>query len=364
MTFPIRLAAEERSWILYKVTDRATNQLINLYISKINPCYIQFLEEAILQDLAIRGADMILSRGYGNRLSYESADTKEERILASIGELQIAQNLVVSVTFSFNGRTHSRKWVQSIQIMQYQTMISNPEGNSTGPLQPMDYAEVLVTYDQDNEEAKDDVITSALLLKRDTVLSLDESNALVRLASIQTIGTLEDEQIVKLDNADVTVQLTCREVARELHKKLEDMRMELFIRSLQYPRPNEIIALRLQVGRVECESICISDADMTVTTNAEGRHRLIIESRNKCTLVSQVLVEDFFNPASTRRDYSGLTYVVQYQEDGTRKVYKYEHGFRHLNLSGAQAGRMLELAWTTMSTSPQGQRESLGPAEN
>lgn len=46
---------------------------------------IQFLEEAILQDLAIRGADMILSRGYGNRLSYESADTKEERILASIG---------------------------------------------------------------------------------------------------------------------------------------------------------------------------------------------------------------------------------------------------------------------------------------
>lgn len=52
--------------------------------------------------------------------------------------------------------------------MQYQTMISNPEGNSTGPLQPMDYAEVLVTYDQDNEEAKDDVITSALLCKLNT----------------------------------------------------------------------------------------------------------------------------------------------------------------------------------------------------
>ena len=46
---------------------------------------VQTLEEAILQDLAIRRADAILDQGSGNSLCYRSVDTGEERVLASIG---------------------------------------------------------------------------------------------------------------------------------------------------------------------------------------------------------------------------------------------------------------------------------------
>ncbi|OTA62299.1 hypothetical protein K449DRAFT_50901 [Hypoxylon sp. EC38] len=338
LTFPARLAGKERSWILYKTTDTVTNQLVTLYITNIHPSYIHTLEETILQDLAIRRADLILSQGSGNSLCYVSAETEEERILASIGELRIAQKSVESVTFNNGGRTYSRKYVDNVQILQYQTMMLGPikERSQAEPLQPLDYAEVLITYDDQDEEARGDVVSTTLHLKRNTVLRLDDSHALVRADSIQVMGTFMDEHTVSLGDVGVTIQLTSKEAARELHQKLEDMRMELFIRSLQYPRSDEAVALRLQVATVECEYMSISDADITITLDDHGKHRLIIESRNKCTLLSQVLAEDFFSSPLGKPNYSRPTYVVQYEEDGTRNVYKYERGFKYLSLGGTQ----------------------------
>ncbi|KAI6083642.1 hypothetical protein F4821DRAFT_190588 [Hypoxylon rubiginosum] len=338
LAFPVRLAAAERSWIIYKAVDRTTNQLVTLYIVQINPSYIQSLEETVLQDLAIRRADMILSQGVGNSLTYISADTEEERVLASIGELKIAQKSVESVTFTHDGSSHSRKWVDNIQILQYQTLNLNAvmRKGQEEPLQPMEYAEIMITYDQQEEDDQDDVMSNTLNLRRDTISKLDDSNALVCINSIDVTGTFNDGRTVSLDHVGVTVQLTSRKAATELHEKLEDMRMELFIRSLQYPRSYEKVALRLQVAKVECDNIYISSADVTVATNTQGRHRLIIESRNKCTIVSQVLVENFFDSPSGKPDYSGPTYVVQIEGDGKRNVYKYERGFRYLKLSNPQ----------------------------
>ncbi|KAI0120916.1 hypothetical protein F4776DRAFT_232491 [Hypoxylon sp. NC0597] len=351
LTFPARLAGKERSWILYKTTDTVTNQLVTLYITKIHPSYIHTVEETILQDLAIRRADLILSQGSGNSLCYVSADNEEERILASLGELRIAPKSVESVTFNNSGRTYSRKYVDNVQILQYQTVMLGPtrERGQAGPLQPLDYAEVLITYDDQDDEAQGDVVSSTLHLKRNTILRLDESHALVRVDSVQAIGTFMNEHIVSLGNVGVTIQLTSKEAARELHQKLEDMRMELFVRSLRYPRSDEAVILHLQVATVECEYMSISDADITVTLNHQGKHRLIIESRNRCTLLSQVLADDFFSSPSGKPNYSRPTYVVQYEEDGTRNVYKYERGFRYLTLGGTQANRMFNLAWETMS---------------
>ncbi|KAI1411473.1 hypothetical protein F5Y13DRAFT_180823 [Hypoxylon sp. FL1857] len=338
LTFPVQLAGKERSWILYKTTDTITNQLVTLYIAKIHPSYIHSLEETILQDLAIRRADLILSQGSGNSLCYASADTEEERILASLGELKIAQKSVESVTFDNGGRTYSRKYVDNIQILRYQTMTLGPTigRRQTEPLQPLDYAEVLITYDDQDEAAQNDVVSSILHLKRNTVLKLEDSHALVKVDSIFTMGIFMDEHTVSLGEVNVAIQLTSKEAARELHKKLEDMRMELFIGSLRYPRSDEAVALHLQVATVECDYMSISDADITVTLDDQGKHRLIIESRNKCTLLSQVLAEDFFSSPSGKPDYSRPTYVVQYEEDGTRNVYKYERGFRYLSLGGRQ----------------------------
>ncbi|KAI1141305.1 hypothetical protein F5Y05DRAFT_256899 [Hypoxylon sp. FL0543] len=338
LTFPVQLVARERSWILYKTTDTVTNHLVTLYITRIHPSYIHTLEETILHDLAIRRADLMLSQGAGNSLCYVSADTGEERVLASLGELRIAHSSVESVTFNNAGRAYSRKHVDNIQILQYQTMTLAPTigRGQAEPLRPLDYAEVLITYDDQNEEAQHDVISNTLHLKRNTTLKLVESHAIVQIDSIETIGTFPDEQTVGLGEIGVTIQLTSKEAAKELHKKLEDMRMELFIRSLRYPRSDEAVALHLQAAMVECEYISISDADITVTLDEQGKHRLIIESRNKCTLLSQVLADDFFSSPSRAPNYSRPTYVVQYEEDGSRNVYKYERGFKYLSLGGRQ----------------------------
>jgi hypothetical protein len=46
-----------------------------------------------------------------------------------------------------------------------------------------------------------------------------------------------------------------------------------------------------QVTQVQCEEICIADAEMIITRNRLGdgdRFRLIILSRNRCTVMSQI----------------------------------------------------------------------------
>ncbi|KAI0887809.1 uncharacterized protein GGS22DRAFT_89380 [Annulohypoxylon maeteangense] len=351
ITFPARLAGERRSWILFKISDKVTNQLVTLYITAIHRSYIQTLEEAILQDLAIRRADAILEQGSGNGLCYLSADTGEERVIASIGELRTAQKSIESITFNYGGRTYSRKYVDNFQILQYQTLSldSLTKGIQEEPLKPLDYAEVFITYGGQDEEAQSDVVNNTLHLKRNTQLKLDDGHALIRIDAIEAIGTLKDKRTSCLGDVGITVQLTSRQAARELHERLEDMRMELFIRSLQYPRTDESVALRLQFVNITCEYMCIPDANVTVTIDAQGKRRLIIESRNKCTLVSQVLADNFSDSLSGKPDYTRPTYVVQYDESGTRSVYRYERGFRYLDLGGQQADRMFKLAWDTTS---------------
>ncbi|XDG05643.1 hypothetical protein ABKA04_005258 [Annulohypoxylon sp. FPYF3050] len=351
ITFPARLAGEKRAWILFKTTDKVTHQLVTLYITAIRPSYIQTVEDLILQDLAIRRADAILKQGSGNSLCYLSADTGEERVLASIGELRTAQQSIESVTFNYGGRTYSRKYVENIQILQYQTLSLDllAKGGQTEPLQPLDYAEVFITYGEQDEGVKSDVVSSTLHLKRNTHLKLDENHAFVKIDSIETMGTFGDGRMVCIGDICLTIQLTSRQAARELHEKLEDMRMELFLRDLRYPRSDESVAVRLQFANIECEYMCIPDADVTITVDNHGKHRLIIESRNKCILMSQILADDFSNSLSGRPNYTQPTYVVQHDEDGTRSIYRYGRGFKYLNLGGKQADRMFKLAWETMS---------------
>ncbi len=96
-----------------------------------------------------------------------------------------------------------------------------------------------------------------------------------------------------------------------------------------------LINLR-QAARVECESVYIDDAEITIVVDTNSKYRLIIASRNGCTIISQRLVEDFFTSPSNRPNFTGSTYLVQIGETGERKVYHYKNGFRHFSLSTAQ----------------------------
>jgi hypothetical protein len=88
------------------------------------------------------------------------------------------------------------------------------------------------------------------------------------------------------------------------------MLKELYIMGLQYPRKNERVVLKLysnplgrsvgeciadlemfldrQADQVQSEDIHISDADISIVQNTiTGRYRLIIISRNGCSILSQ-----------------------------------------------------------------------------
>lgn len=80
--------------------------------------------------------------------------------------------------------------------------------------------------------------------------------------------------------------------------------MELFITALQHPRPDETVALHLyalfsifflnyllnlrrQATEVQCEVAVISDAELMITRSRQDKYRLIIASRNRCTILAQ-----------------------------------------------------------------------------
>ncbi|GAP88248.1 hypothetical protein SAMD00023353_3000420 [Rosellinia necatrix] len=354
LIFPIRIASGDRPWMLYKVADGANNQLVDLYVSKIHPSYIRSFEDTFLRTLSSRRAGAILTQGVGNSLCYISPEDGEGHILEAMSNLTIAQKSVESIMFKSGRTQHVREWIDDVQILQYgvQGTASPADGIQTGLVRHLDYSEVLVSFGADDAasdaEEDSDVVSMILKLKRNTVTKLTEK-ACVDIMSIEAVGTHTDERTTTHTGVDVTIQFTTKAAAKEFHENIEAMRTELFVRSLRYPRSNERIVLNLQTARVECEHLYIDDAEIIIVVDADAKYRLIIASRNGCTIMSQVLVEDFFAAPSGRPDYTGSTYLVQIEDTGERKVYHYKNGFRHLSLSTTQANRMLELARSSVS---------------
>ncbi|KAI3339632.1 hypothetical protein F4824DRAFT_50337 [Ustulina deusta] len=346
LIFPIRIASDDGSWMLSKTANKATNQLVDLYIRKIHPHYIRRLEDTFFRSLSRRRGETILAQGAGNRLCYIAADTQKEHVLEAMSDLKISQKSVESITFR-SGRPYHREFVTDVRVLQYRVrdLGFSTSDTQAGLIRLLDYAEILISFDE--AEDRSDVVSMVLKLRRNTITTLTEKGS-VDIKSVEAVGTDSDERTTPHDG-DVTIQFTTKPAAKEFHEKIESMRKELFVRSLQCPRSNEEVVLSLQAARVECESVYIDDAEITIVVDTNSKYRLIIASRNGCTIISQRLVEDFFTSPSNRPNFTGSTYLVQIGETGERKVYHYKNGFRHFSLSTAQANRMLELARSSVS---------------
>ncbi|RYC65938.1 hypothetical protein CHU98_g312 [Xylaria longipes] len=312
--------------------------------------YIRHLEDTFFHTLSSRRGRGILAQGAGNSLCYISPEDQEQRILEARvcfgsmfrehclkDDLNISQKSVESIIFKSGRTQHVREWVDDVQILQYGVRNS---GVSVGDTQTdlirwLEYAEVLISFNVDEAHESGDVASMVLKLRRNTLTKLMEKGS-VDIMSIEAVGTHSDERTTAHNELDVTIQFTTKSAAKEFHEKLEAMRTELFVRSLQYPRSNERVVLNLQTARVECESLYIDDAEIIIVVDTDAKYRLIIASRNRCTIISQALVEDFFTSPSNRPNYIGSTYIVQIGDTGERKVYYYKNGFRHLSLSTTQ----------------------------
>ncbi|RYP40588.1 hypothetical protein DL767_001588 [Monosporascus sp. MG133] len=217
-------------------------------------------------------------------------------------ELKEARSTVESVTFTVGHRSMSRDWVEDVQILLYSVHNNTQSWDTAGDtFRPLDFAEILVSFCEDNRGADDDVESTAL------------------------------------------------KSAEEFHAKLEDMREELFVLNLNYPRPDEAVVLHLQSAQVECEDIFIIDASITIVQDSNKKYRLIIVSRNKCTVLSQVLADDFFSRATGRPSFASPSWIVQIEGKGLRRIYHRQNGFRFLDLRSTQSNRMFELGCSTVS---------------
>ncbi|TGJ83097.1 hypothetical protein E0Z10_g5655 [Xylaria hypoxylon] len=259
---------------------------------------------------------------------------------------------VESITFKNGGTHHIQEWVTDVQILQYgvlnlETSIGNAEADL---IRSLEYAEILISFDASEAQERSDVVSMILKLRRNTTTVLTEKAASLEIKSIDAVRThADDERTTSHNGLDVIIQFTTKSAAKEFHDKIESMRMELFVKGLQHPRSNEKVVLNLQTAKVECESVYIDDAEITIVMDEDAKYRLIIASRNGCTIISQVLVEDFFTSPSNGLNFTGSTYLVQIGDTGERKVYHYKKGFRHLNLSTTQGQRSILTHRTTNS---------------
>ncbi|ORY58212.1 uncharacterized protein BCR38DRAFT_400725 [Pseudomassariella vexata] len=92
---------------------------------------------------------------------------------------------------------------------------------------------------------------------------------------------------------------------------------------------------------VKCKLIYMLDVNTTIVHKRYGKHRMIITSQNKCKIISQVLVDDYFTSPSGKPRFRGLIYVVQFDDTGTRSVFTYENGFWQLAFR-SQHGKYME----------------------
>ncbi|KAK4446748.1 hypothetical protein QBC34DRAFT_304247, partial [Podospora aff. communis PSN243] len=128
--------------------------------------------------------------------------------------------------------------------------------------------------------------------------------------------------------------------------------------SLHRPRSDETVALHLQVTEVQCERAFIMDAEMFILRNQEGKCRLVISSKNRCTLL---MPSNFFAPEfapdKAAFPFGCPAWLVQLEGQGERKVYRYPKGLKFLDFCSADAERMFELGRIAVS-----QQATIGPA--
>ncbi|KAK4247066.1 hypothetical protein C7999DRAFT_14853 [Corynascus novoguineensis] len=304
-SFPFRQPGDVATWTLFKALDRSTNQMVSVTIANVAASDVAKFEQSFVQPLAEGQAYTLLRQGISNQLAHPSPDASSVRALKLQSDLKGYHKLIDSVTFRVGHRSLSKTYVEGLSLLNYCEPGHQPVRFSDNAL---DYAELSIYYGDDGTDEFADITKSVVYC------------------------------------------------ARELQGKLEEMRIELFIANLQSPRAEETVVLQLQATEVQCEVAVIPDAELLITRNHKGQYRLIITSRNECTILTQVLSDAFFASSPSEPSFTAPTWLVRLEESGKRKVYRYLDGFRFLRFCSTSAEKMFELGRSAVLQGGVGER--------
>ncbi|KAK3297356.1 uncharacterized protein B0H64DRAFT_473482 [Chaetomium fimeti] len=345
LSFPFRQAGDARSWTLFKALDMSTNQMVSITIKNVAAPDITEFEETFIQPLAEARANAMLRQGISNQLAHLSPDATHVRALNLQSDLNDCHKLIDSVAFRVGHRKLSKPSVDGLSLLNYREL-----GQQTGRslTNDLDHAELSIYYGGEKTDESTDITKSIVHLTHATTFKVEEGNTCVVIEEVECLGYSQDQRVSRLEKADVAFHMLSLEAAKKLREKLEDMRVELLVTSLQYPRPDDVVVLHLQATEVQCEVAIISDAELLITRNSRDEHRLIVTSRNRCTVLSQVLPDSFFASSSFAPSFVAPTWLIQLEGNGKRKVYHYPDGFRFLSFRNTNAEKMFELGRTAV----------------
>ncbi|GAB1317040.1 Fungal N-terminal domain-containing protein [Madurella fahalii] len=343
ISFPLRQVGRVRTWTIFKATDYSTHRLVSIQLKNIPVQDMADFEWTFINKLAELMAEVMVKKHVSNMLVHPAPNAKHLRILDIKGELGDVHQSIETVTFAVGHRTLSKTEIDGISLLHYRK-----HGHEDEPRAHLrvNYAKILIEYGNTDPESKDITSSEIRLRRNSTIKTMAGIDVVVQ--AVESLGFVDDEETSRIEKTDVTSQMTTPESAERLYQQLEDMRMELFVLSLQYPRPDETVALHLQAAQIQCEEVCIADAELLITRDTKERSRLIILSRNRCTIVSQVLSESFFDAPGSQRRFTSPTWLVQLESPGVRKVYHYPKGFKFLSFNSNNAEKMFELGQDTI----------------
>ncbi|KAH7064339.1 hypothetical protein BKA63DRAFT_171375 [Paraphoma chrysanthemicola] len=362
LSFPTRIAGNERSWLLYKVTDKATNQLVSLLIKGVSRDVMYDFEELLLHSLSVVQARDMLRRSMSTGLVHvSSVETQfpKAHLLDVISDVPSTKQNISSAKFTSGNMKYIRDSISSVQIMHYKSIdlrsILDTPALPQSMFEQDSSAEVLIVYRNRHSGEGGDVVRTILHLKWNSETKHRNGDSIVEVKDIDCTSFDAMDKPHPTTSVAVTFEFASREAATDFHKKLEATRMELFIIRLKFPQDNEKVMLRVQAQDVHTERMHISDAEITILQNTTTqRFRLVVQSRNGYSILSQDLKEDFFQTLAThgQPNYSSTTYEVYIDGTGRRRVHKYPNGFTRLGFSEVKINQLFAIGLASLGGAP------------
>ncbi|KAL7768447.1 hypothetical protein ACKLNR_002748 [Fusarium oxysporum f. sp. zingiberi] len=256
LSFIVRIAGSERSWLLYKITNRATDQLTTLVVKGVSLDAMNDFEELLVHSLSVIQAREMLRRGTGTMLahaSYLEAHCPKANILDIISNAATGHQSITAVKFTSGNMDHRRDSIKYVQMLHYKTVnLDRILKNKVLPRSDFEEAknaDILIAYaNDDNSTTSDDIVSTILRLRWDSKVEHQSGGEVVCVKKIDCTGFDSSETPSPTISASVEFLFASPGAATQFYHEMQTIRMDLFVIHLQYPRDDERTVLKLSVS--------------------------------------------------------------------------------------------------------------------
>ncbi|ODA78414.1 hypothetical protein RJ55_05795 [Drechmeria coniospora] len=331
LSFAARIAGGERSWLLYKVADRRTDQLTSLIVKGVPPEVMYDFEELLVHGLSVIQTRQMLKRSMSTMLAHASSVDEElprANILDLVSNPTTLHRSVSAVRFTSGNVQYARENVHFIQMLHYKSIelsrILDEVVLPQSTFEESRKAEIVITYGKQDRKSQnapaDTLVRSILHLCCNSVIQYKSGEDTVLIKDIECTAYDSSETPRSTATALVTIEFASAEAAAQMWKEMEAIRMDLFVIDLQNQR----------------------DDEKNVKTR---RLRLVVKSKNGYTVLSQELAEDFFQTLAFRGrpDYNAPSFEVYMDASGKRVVKRCPRGFTHLVFSDHRIEQVFDM---------------------